>query len=147
MFSIRTTALALAMLAPVAANAASTIMVHRDPGCGCCEKWAQQVKAQFGRDVRITDDGARSAFDDRLGVPKALRSCHTAIIDGVVFEGHVPIAEMKRFLASRVKGVIGLAVPGMPAGSPGMEMAGVRAQAFDVIAFGPSGRRVFAHHG
>lgn len=146
MTSIKTLAAALALLVPVIATAANPIIVHRDPGCGCCEKWAQQVKARFGRDVRIIDDAVRANFDDRLGVPKDLRSCHTAIVDGLTFEGHVPIADMKRLLATRPKGVTGLAVAGMPTGSPGMEMPNMQAQAYDVVAFGPGGRRVFAHH-
>lgn len=147
MTSIKTLAAALALLVPVVATAANPIIVHRDPGCGCCEKWAQQIKAQFGRDVRVIDDAVRANFDDRLGVPKNLRSCHTARVDGLAFEGHVPIADIKRLLATRPKGVNGLAVTGMPAGSPGMEMPGMRAQAFDVVTFGPGGRRVFAHYG
>ncbi|RDE04482.1 DUF411 domain-containing protein [Sphingomonas aracearum] len=120
--------------------------MHRDPGCPCCEKWAQQVKAQFGRAVRVVDDANRPAFMKARGVPQDLASCHTAIIDGMAFEGHVPIADMKRALATHPKGVTGLAVAGMPMGSPGMEMPGMKAQAYDVIAFGPSGRRVFARH-
>ncbi len=147
MTSIKTLAAALALLVPVVATAANPIIVHRDPGCGCFEKWAQQVKAQFGRDVHVVNDAARANFDDRLGVPKDLRSCHTAIVDGLAFEGHVPIADMKRLLVTRPKGVTGLAVAGMPIGSPGMEMTGMRTQAFDVVAFWPGGRRVFAHHG
>jgi hypothetical protein len=77
-------------------------------------------------------------------VPAALSSCHTAIIDGMAFEGHVPIADVKRALATRPKGVKGLAVAGMPIGSPGMEVPGVQAQRYSVIAFGPGGQKVFA---
>jgi hypothetical protein len=139
--------LAFAAVIPAAASASAVIAVHRDPGCTCCEQWAKQVKAQLGRDVRVLDDANRTAFDDHLGVPKDRRSCHTAIIDGLAFEGHVPIADVKRLLATRPKGVVGLAVAGMPAGSPGMEMPGVPAQTFDVIAFGPAGQRIYAHHG
>ncbi|TKD52275.1 DUF411 domain-containing protein [Sphingomonas baiyangensis] len=120
--------------------------MHRDPGCPCCEKWAQQVKAQFGRAVRIVDDAKRQAFMKQRGVPADLASCHTAIIDGMTFEGHVPIADMKRALATRPKGVSGLAVAGMPMGSPGMEVPGIKADHFEVVAFGPGGRRVFARH-
>lgn len=137
----------LALGLPAAAIAADAVIVHRDPGCGCCEKWAARVKAQFGREVRIIDDAGRTALDDRLGVPKDLRSCHTAMIDGLAFEGHVPIGDMKRLLATRPRGITGLAVAGMPMGSPGMEMPGARIQAYDVVAFGPGIRRVFAHHG
>lgn len=144
---VRFLAAALALAAPVAALAADPIVVHRDPGCGCCEKWAAQVKAQFGRAVRMLDDGQREALQRRAGLPADLGSCHTAVIDGMLFEGHVPIADMKRALAARPKGVAGLAVAGMPMGSPGMEVPGMRAQRYEVIAFGPGGRRVFARHG
>ncbi len=147
MIKFRLMAAAFALTVPVAAIAADPVLVHRDPGCGCCEKWAAQVKAQFGRAVRMIDDAKRSAFLKTRGVPLDLASCHTAVIDGMTFEGHVPIADMKRVLAARPKGVTGLAVAGMPMGSPGMEMAGVKAQAYVVVAFGPGGRRVFARHG
>ncbi|MEO7689040.1 MAG: DUF411 domain-containing protein [Sphingomonas sp.] len=147
MASIRMITAALALALPAAAIAATPIVVHRDPGCGCCEKWAAQVRAQFGRQVQILDDAGRAGFSKHAGVPADLVSCHTAVIDGMTFEGHVPIADMKRALAQHPKGVTGLAVAGMPMGSPGMEMAGMKTQAYDVIAFGPGGRRVFAHHG
>lgn len=147
MASIRMIAAAFALALPAAAIAATPIVVHRDPGCGCCEKWAAQVRAQFGRQVQILDDASRAGFSKRAGVHADLVSCHTANIDGMTFEGHVPIADMKRVLAQHPKGITGLAVAGMPMGSPGMEMAGMKAQAFDVIAFGPGVRRVFAHHG
>ena len=74
----------------------------------------------------------------------ALASCHTALIDGIAFEGHVPIADMKRVLATRPAGVTGLAVPGMPIGSPGMEVPGRVADRFTVVAFGPGKASVFA---
>ena len=147
MTRIRLIAAVLACAAPVAAIAATPILVHRDPGCPCCEKWAQQVKAQFGRAVNIIDDAERPAFEKAPGVPAELASCQTAVIDGMTFEGHVPIADMKRALATHLKGVTGLAVAGMPMGSPGMEMPGMKAQPFDVVALGPAGRRIFAHHG
>ena len=137
---------AILLLIPASALTAADIAMHRDPGCGCCEQWAAQVKAQFGRQVRIVDDANRAAFARKRGVPIDLASCHTAVIDGMSFEGHVPIADMKRALAQRPKGVTGLAVAGMPLGSPGMEMPGMKAQRYDVVAFGPSGRRVFARH-
>ncbi len=138
---------ALACAIPVAAIAADPVLMHRDPGCPCCEKWVRQVKSQFGRAARVVDDATRPAFMKARGVPADLASCHTAVIDGMTFEGHVPIADMKRALATRPKGVSGLAVAGMPMGSPGMEMPGVKAQPYDVVAFGPAGRRVFARHG
>lgn len=137
---------ALLMTIPAVAPAAD-IAMHRDPGCGCCEKWAAQVRQQFGRKVQIIDDANRGALQRRVGVPAALASCHTAIVDGMAFEGHVPIAEMKRVIAQRPNGVAGLAVAGMPIGSPGMEMAGMKGQRFDVITFGSAGRRLYARHG
>jgi hypothetical protein len=74
---------------PATAMAAADIAMHRDPGCGCCEKWAEQVRQQFGRKVRIIDDANRGALQRRVGVPADQLSCHTAIVDGMAFEGHV----------------------------------------------------------
>lgn len=138
---------AVLMTIPAIASAAADIAMHRDPGCGCCEKWAAQVRQQFGRKVQIVDDANRAAFQRRLGVPAQLASCHTAIIDGMAFEGHVPIADMKRVIAQHPRGVRGLAVAGMPMGSPGMEVAGAKSQPYNVIAFGPGGQRLNARHG
>lgn len=144
---VRAAMAALLMMIPATAMAAADIAMHRDPGCGCCEKWAAQVRQQFARKVQIIDDANRVALQRHVGVPADLSSCHTAIVDGMAFEGHVPIADMKRVLAQRPKGVLGLAVAGMPLGSPGMEVAGMKPQPYSVVAFGPSGRRVYARHG
>ena len=144
---VRGAVAALLMTIPAVASAAADIALHRDPGCGCCEKWAAQVRQQFGRKVQIIDDDRREVLQRKIGLPADLASCHTAIIDGMAFEGHVPIADMKRALAQHPKGVRGLAVAGMPMGSPGMEVPGMRTQPYDVIAFGAAGRRVFASHG
>src|SRR5438270_4438137 len=97
-------------LSSTVAGAAENILVHRDPGCPCCAKWAEQVRQSFGRSVQIMDDPGRSVFSKGLGVPADLKSCHTALINGMVFEGHVPVADIKRVLAQRPKGVRGLAV-------------------------------------
>ncbi|MBB3589299.1 CopG protein [Sphingomonas sp. T1] len=140
-------AVLLLTVLPGVASDAADIAMHRDPGCGCCEKWADQVHQQFGRKVQILDDANRAAFQRRVGVPAQFGSCHTAIIDGMAFEGHVPIADMKRVLAQHPKGVHGLAVAGMPLGSPGMEVPGAKPQPFDVIAFGPAGQRVYTRYG
>ncbi len=137
--------LALALIS-TPALAVTDIVMHRDPGCGCCEKWAAQVRAAFGRNVTIVDDANRAAFDKRIGVPAVLAGCHTAIIDGMAFEGHVPIADMKRVLATKPAGVRGLAVAGMPAGSPGMEMPGMKADHYNVISFGTGKPTIFARH-
>jgi hypothetical protein len=138
-------ALLLALVAtPV--MAASEVVMHRDPGCGCCEKWAEQVRKAFPAKVRIVDDARRGSLQQRIGLPPHLVSCHTALIDGLAFEGHVPIADMKRLLASRPAGVRGLAVAGMPLGSPGMEAPGYPSQHYDVVAFGERRPFVFARH-
>lgn len=120
--------------------------MHRDPGCGCCEKWAAQVRQKFGRKVKIVDDANRGAIHKRHAMPANLASCQTAIIDGIVFEGHAPIADMKRVLSAKPAGVRGLAVAGMPLGSPGMEASGYPAARYNVIAFGSGKTQVFAQH-
>ena len=137
--------LALAMLS-TSAMAANDIVMHRDPGCGCCEKWAAQVRKAFGRSVKVIDDANRPALQRRVGLPAHLASCHTALIDGMAFEGHVPVADMKRVLAAKPKGVRGLAVAGMPLGSPGMEAPGYSADRYNVIAFGSGKSSIFARH-
>lgn len=137
---------AWALAIPAAALAVTPIVVHRDPGCSCCEQWAAQVRAAFGRKLFLIDDAKRQAFQTAHKVPAKLSSCHTAIVDGLIFEGHVPTADMKRLLAQRPRGIAGLAVAGMPMGSPGMDAAGQPAQHYDVLAFGPAGTRVFARH-
>ena len=104
------------------------------------------MREQLGRPVKVIDNGRRSALQKGLGVPEDLSSCHTALVDGMVVEGHVPPADMKRLLAQRPKGVKGIAVAGMPLGSPGMEVPGMKPQPYNVIAFGPSGKKVFARH-
>ena len=142
---MRKLVLALALFS-TPALAAGDILMHRDPGCGCCEQWAARVRQAFGRNVRIVDDANRTAFQQQVGLPANLVSCHTVIVDGMAFEGHVPIADMRRVLASRPKGVRGLAVAGMPIGSPGMEVPGVRAQRYNVIAFGAARTSVYAQH-
>lgn len=142
---MRKLVLALALFS-TPALAAGDMLMHRDPGCGCCEQWAARVRQAFGRNVRIVDDANRTAFQRQVGLPANLVSCHTAIVDGIAFEGHVPIADMRRVLASRPKGVRGLAVAGMPIGSPGMEVPGVRAQRYNVIAFGAARTSVYAQH-
>ena len=142
---MRKLVLALALFS-TPALAAGDILMHRDPGCGCCEQWAARVRQAFGRNVRIVDDANRAAFQRQVGLPANLASCHTAIVDGIAFEGHVPIVDMRRVLANRPKGVRGLAVAGMPIGSPGMEVPGVRPQRYNVIAFGAARTSVYAQH-
>ncbi len=133
--------LALLAACSSAAQAASYTM-FRDPSCGCCEQWAEHVRHGIDVEVIVHDSSDMRAVKDARGVPANLRSCHTMIVEGYVIEGHVPAADIVRLLAERPEGVAGLAVPGMPIGSPGMEM-GERTQPFQVIAFGEAGRSVY----
>jgi hypothetical protein len=115
------------------------ITVHKDPTCGCCSGWVEHLqKAGFGTKVLDTKD--IDAVKKRLGVPDDLAACHTAEVSGYVIEGHVPAAALKRFLAEKPDAK-GLAVPGMPIGSPGME--GGRPELYEVVLFGPAGRRTY----
>lgn len=142
---MRNLLVAMALVA-APAMAASDIVMHRDPGCGCCEAWAAQVAKQFGRAVTVVDSANRGAIHKRMNMPAGLASCHTALIAGLAFEGHVPIADMKRLLAQRPDGVTGLAVPGMPIGTPGMEVPGRAADHYTVVAFGTGKPAIFARH-
>ena len=111
----------LALTAVPALAAAPAMTTWRDPGCGCCIKWVEAMrKAGFAVTMRETSDMA--AVKSRLKVPAALHSCHTTLVGGLVVEGHVPAASIRALLAKRPKGVLGIAAPGMPRGSPGMEM-------------------------
>jgi hypothetical protein len=117
----------------------SAILVHKDPDCSCCSGWVRHLQAAgFVVTVDRTKD-LRSARE-RLGVPADLAACHTAEVGGYVLEGHVPAVAVRRLLEKR-PAATGLAVPGMPAGSPGME--GGVPQPYDVVIFGASGRQTF----
>ena len=99
-----------------------------------------------GYTVQVRDDSERATVRDRHDVPLQIQSCHTAIVDGYIIEGHVPVAEIERLLAERPE-IVGLAVIGMPAGAPGMEDGSVTQGSFDVIAFDKSGNtEVFASY-
>ena len=126
-----------------AVQAADTIEVWKDPGCGCCAKWVDHLKAA-GFGVRTHEVSDMNAARAKNGVPQALGACHTARVGGYAIEGHVPAADIRRLLRERPEGA-GLAVPGMPAGSPGMEAD--RTQPYDVLLFGADGRtRVYRHY-
>ena len=126
-----------------AASAQPVVDVSRSPSCGCCGDWITHMrKAGFTVNDRLIDDLA--PLKAQLGVPADLQSCHTAVVDGYAIEGHVPAEDVRRLLSER-PAATGLAVPGMPLGSPGMEVGG-RAESYEVILFTTSGRRVFARH-
>ena len=115
------------------------ITVHKDPNCGCCTGWVRHLK-DAGFAVTIEEAANLQAVRTRLGVPSDLAACHTAEIAGYVIEGHVPALALRQLLEKR-PAAVGLAVPGMPAGSPGME--GGKPRKYDVVLFGSSGRRSF----
>jgi len=114
-------------------------MVHRDPSCGCCSGWIQHLQ-NAGFVTKVLDTRDRDAVKRRLGVPDDLAACHTAEVSGYVVEGHVPATALRRFLAEKPQAT-GLAVPGMPIGSPGME--GGNPEPYEVVLFGPNGRRSY----
>ena len=120
------------------------VMVTKDPSCGCCSGWVDHLKsAGFPVEVRETSEVNRVKV--QLGVPQDLASCHTAEVGGYVVEGHVPADAIKRLLAERPQAK-GLAVPGMPVGSPGMVVKGVEDDTYEIVLFGPSGQRTFARY-
>ncbi|WP_442108636.1 DUF411 domain-containing protein [Pseudomonas sp. NUPR-001] len=118
------------------AQAGQTIDVYRDPNCGCCKEWISHLQAN-GFTVNDHVEPNMSEVKQRLGVAPRLASCHTGVIDGKFVEGHVP-AEQVKLLAKR-SDLRGIAVPGMPIGSPGMEM-GDRKDAYQVIGLTKDGR-------
>jgi hypothetical protein len=127
---------------PLSASAeAAGILVHKDPNCGCCAGWVRHLK-DAGFAVTVEETADIQVVRRRLGVPADLAACHTAEVAGYVIEGHVPASAVRRLLEKRPT-AIGLAVPGMPAGSPGME--GGVPQRYDVILFGATGRQPFMH--
>lgn len=108
------------------------IEVYRSPSCGCCSKWLTHLKEnQFVIKDHVTEDVQQ--IKDKYGVPQNMSSCHTALVNGYVVEGHVPAADIKKLLKIK-PAVIGISVPGMPMGTPGMEMGG-RKDPYKVVSF------------
>jgi len=129
-----TSLIVLAISSP-SQSAGPLITVFKTPTCGCCGKWVEHLKAN-GFTVKVQEVNDTSAYERQYRVPRTMESCHTAIVNGYTIEGHVPAAEIKRLLNEKPKAV-GLAVPGMPVGSPGMEAA--RSEAFSVFVFDEGG--------
>src|SRR3954463_9937692 len=123
----------LALPSLLKATAAGTpITVYKTPTCGCCKAWVEHLqKNGFAPTTHDLND--LSETKDTLGVPNALRSCHTAVIGRYVVEGHVPADLIRKLVAEKPANVLGLAVPGMPVSSPGMEVSG-RKDSYDVFA-------------
>ena len=120
-----------------------SVKVYKSATCGCCTKWIEHLEAH-GFQVEAENTRALDAIKQDNAIPRRLRSCHTAFVDGYVIEGHVPAEDVKRLLSER-PAVAGLAVPEMPIGSPGMEGPG--AEAYDVLSFGgKDGPSIFSSH-
>lgn len=135
-----------AFTAPACAAPARALTVYKTPTCGCCGGWVAHMRRN-GFTATVIEQTDLTPVRRRLGVPDAVASCHTAVIDGYALEGHVPAADVLRLLADRPQAA-GLAVPGMPLGSPGMEVPDGTRDAFDTLLILRDGRtRVFARHG
>jgi hypothetical protein len=117
--------------------AAPEVTVYKSPTCGCCTKWVEHMQ-RAGFTVTAHDLDNVAPIKRRHGVPQALESCHTALVGNYVVEGHVPADVIQRMLRERPR-IAGIAVPGMPAGSPGMEYPDARPQPYNVMAFRAEG--------
>lgn len=137
---------ALAALAVLSGQAIATdVLNHKSPYCGCCSDWTKHMQeAGFNVEEKLHDN--MNLIKQKLGIRPEIASCHTAEIDGYVFEGHVPAQDIKAFLANPPRNAQGLAVPGMPMGSPGMEY-GDKKDSYTVYAFDKDGDVIeFAQH-
>ena len=120
-------------------GAEKAMLVFRDPSCGCCHAWAE-IARKAGYGVELRDHQDMPGLKRRLGVPEQLASCHTAQIAGLVIEGHVPLEDVARLVSEKPAGIMGIAVAGMPLGSPGMEVPAGTKQPFKVMAFDAAGK-------
>lgn len=142
--SLAVGAMAFSALPALAAGSRPLVEVFKNPSCGCCGAWVDHLKAA-GFDVKVTMVDDTSAVRRKYGLPDKFGSCHTAVVAGYVVEGHVPADDVRKLLAMKPEAV-GLAVPGMPVGSPGMEM-GARKDRYQVLLVDRQGReRVFASY-
>jgi hypothetical protein len=136
-------AVAAALCFPAVAMAATPVInVFKSASCGCCSAWVEHLKAN-GLSTRVTNVDNPSDYRERGGIPTALGSCHTGMVQGYAIEGHVPAKEIKRLLSERPK-ARGVAVPAMPLGSPGME--GPRKDPYDVFLVHATGRTTVYKH-
>lgn len=136
---------------PVAVRAANpadgpSVVVYKNESCGCCKQWVQHL-TKAGFLVQVHDVDNLAPIKERAGIPYGMGSCHTAQVGGYFIEGHVPAQDIRRLLRERPSAK-GLTVPGMPAGSPGMEVPSGTGQPYDVILVAKDGKTsVYAHHG
>lgn len=144
LLTIFATTAAVMCLPARAATGLPEVEVFRDPSCGCCGQWVEHLKAA-GFAVKLRETSDLAAVRKRVGMPDAYASCHTAVVAGYALEGHVPAAEVKRLLSAR-PAAVGLAVPGMPASAPGMDVPG-RKDPYQVLLVNrQGGTLVFANY-
>ncbi len=135
--------LILAACTPGNSQPRSNVVVYKTPTCGCCKKWVSHLE-EAGFTVKTTDLDDLSEIKQQFGVPQTLRSCHTAVVDGYVVEGHVPADVIQKMLTDKPE-IAGTSVPGMPVGSPRMEVPGRPADRYKVMAFNKAGQtKVYA---
>ena len=138
---------AVALLSRAGAGFAAgpTVVVTKDPNCDCCNGWVDHLR-QAGFIVEVRGDGSDiHEVKARYGIPAELAACHTAEVSGYVIEGHVPADDVKKLLAAKPAGIIGLTIPGMPQSAPGMDMTPF--QPYDVLTFDKDGKTtVYAKH-
>jgi hypothetical protein len=118
------------------------ISVTKGPNCSCCDGWAKHLR-EAGYSVSVVESTELNSLKARLGIPADLRTCHTAQVGPYVLEGHVPALAVRYLLHEKPERITGLAVPGMPVGSPGMEIEGAAPEEYSVIVFAPTGRKVW----
>ena len=122
------------------------VTVHKSATCGCCQLWVDRLRGA-GFTVEVRNEDNLNEVKQRVGIPYGMGSCHTAEVAGYFVEGHVPIEDVQRLLRERPDAK-GITVPGMPAGSPGMEVPSGQVQPYDVLLVGRDGSTsVFSHHG
>ena len=129
-------ALSLSLMFSLSLKAQENEM-FKNPGCMCCDKWAEHM-IDNGFDIKITPSPDVEKLKEVLGIPAEVRGCHTSVIDGIIVEGHVPADLVQKLLKERPEGIIGISVPGMPVGSPGME--GPYKEEYRVVVFDSKGK-------
>jgi hypothetical protein len=123
----------LAAQVPGSSVPPTPMTIYKSSSCGCCAKWVDYVRGN-GFEPTVQDEEDMDAIKAQLGVPVGVRSCHTAIVGKYLIEGHVPASDIRRLLVEQPR-VSGLAVPGMPSGTPGMATPGAKIAGFEVVAF------------
>ena len=139
-----TMTLLASMLVLQVSAATPAITVYKDPSCSCCAEWVKHLQAN-GFQVTVREVQNLGEYRQKYGVSRSVQSCHTAVIDGYTIEGHVPAAEIHRLLKERPQAK-GLAVPGMPVGSPGMENRTGRRDSYSVVLFQANGTSSIYRH-